>query len=630
MIKNCIIIFTGFNQRAVIAFIRTLVKFNIKYALIAKSKEDTIFYSIYKKNVVAVRKSLSLDLNDLLLTIDLVKSKIISQNYFIAPSTEALNRFLLANIKAFENKNITVPLVTESLYNLLSDKYSFDSLCRKYKIAVPEKYDAVDRLSVPFVAKPYRYFSSKDKVYSPFLILNEKDKLSFFNECDSEDFYYQKYVNGMSYYLLYYFYRNGKICKFSQKNIAQQPQGKSIVAAVPACLHKKEISLQYEQMLSDIGFHGLIMIEVREADGKYYMIEANPRFWGPSQLFVDAGMNFFEAFLHDYNIIDKNPDFSLPDNQIKYFWYGGIQNTIAKSQSIVYHSEQYGNMFDRINEWLQYDIYKRNDTMKLFTKELNDAEMAEKEALIKLYAQTSKHSNYQILPEKLTAIIGDNEIQVRSRYESERLDYFLKHINFKNKTVLDIGGNTGYFSFELLDKGAKSVQYYDGNKAHSDFVKLAAKILHLSDKLLVRNAYYSFEKEKGEYSYGIILLLNVLHHIGDDYGDKKISLINAKKEILKELNNLAYRAKIMIFQLGFNWKGNRNMGLFENGTKSEMIDFIRNGSKDYWEILKIGIAEKNNKAIEYKNMNNANIKRNDAIGEFLNRPIFILKSKIER
>ena len=43
------------------------------------------------------------------------------------------------------------------------------------------------------------------------------------------------------------------------------------------------------------------------------MIEANPRFWGPSQLFVDAGFNLFESFLFDYNIIETLP----LDNQKK-------------------------------------------------------------------------------------------------------------------------------------------------------------------------------------------------------------------------------------------------------------------------------------------------------------------------
>lgn len=79
--------------------------------------------------------------------------------------------------------------------------------------------------------------------------------------------------------------------------------------------------------------------------------------------------------------------------------------------------------------------------------------------------------------------------------------------------------------------------------------------------------------------------------------------------------------------MGFNWKGDSKECLFENGTKAEMEQFLKEGTKDYWNILFIGIAEKQNNDIIYQEMNKDNNKRQDDLGEFLNRPIFILKSK---
>lgn len=38
---------------------------------------------------------------------------------------------------------------------------------------------------------------------------------------------------------------------------------------------------------------------------------------------------------------------------------------------------------------------------------------------------------------------------------------------FEGKSVLDIGGNSGFFTFELIEKGAKKIHYYEGNKAPS-------------------------------------------------------------------------------------------------------------------------------------------------------------------
>ena len=128
--------------------------------------------------------------------------------------------------------------------------------------------------------------------------------------------------------------------------------------------------------------------------------------------------------------------------------------------------------------------------------------------------------------------------------------------------------------------------------------------------------------------YDLVLLLNVLHHVGDDYGDKELLMGKAKENIIKQLNSLAKIAGTLVFQMGFNWKGNIQQCLFENGTKEEMISFIKEGTKDYWRILKIGIAELKNGTIEYCDLSKENICRWDHLGEFLNRPIFIMESLI--
>jgi len=243
-----------------------------------------------------------------------------------------------------------------------------------------------------------------------------------------------------------------------------------------------------------------------------------------------------------------------------------------------------------------------------------------------LYAKNSKHSNYQVLSTRLVSIIG-NDIKIKSRYENERLAFILKNLEVQNRTILDIGGNTGFFTFEFIEKGAEHVDYYEGNKTHAEFVQLASDILGISDKINIIDKYFNFEDELNNKHYDITLLLNILHHIGDDYGDKNLSIDNAKVNIINQLNSLAKKTLFLIFQLGYNWKGNRNHCLFRYGTKKELIDFISNGIKDFWVIQAIGIAEKENNKIIYNTLNSKNIERIDSLGEFLNRPLFILKSK---
>jgi hypothetical protein len=242
------------------------------------------------------------------------------------------------------------------------------------------------------------------------------------------------------------------------------------------------------------------------------------------------------------------------------------------------------------------------------------------------YEHSSKHSNYQILPTALKHILRQDDLHIKTRYESERLRFILERIEIAGKSVLDIGGNTGYFSFELLDAGAQKVTHYEGNKEHSKFVELAAQVTGNEKKLEVINGYFDFD---GRYKswHDIVLLLNVLHHVGDDYGETRLDINDAKKLIIDQLNSLSGSCETLILQIGYNWHGNAGRPLFEFGTKKEVIEFIQYGIVGSWEISSIGIAESKNSSILFRDPDAKNIERDDTMGEFLNRPIFILRSK---
>jgi len=248
------------------------------------------------------------------------------------------------------------------------------------------------------------------------------------------------------------------------------------------------------------------------------------------------------------------------------------------------------------------------------------------EALRKILLETTKtkkHLAYQILSRRLTKLIDTEDIELRPKFEEERLTYILQKIHINGKSILDIGCNTGYFLFELIDRGAQFVTGYEGGKYHSEFCKEAISLLEINNAKIV-NEYYNFQEAKNYFD--IVLLLNVLHHVGDDYGDIGLSKENAKRAIIDQLNWLSKNGNIVVFQLGFNWKGDITKCLFENGTKGEMIDYIISGIRNCYDIISIGVAQKKNGIVYYEDLNENNIKRDDSLGEFLNRPLFILKS----
>lgn len=250
--------------------------------------------------------------------------------------------------------------------------------------------------------------------------------------------------------------------------------------------------------------------------------------------------------------------------------------------------------------------------------------MSKEDQLKKLYMESSKHSNYQILPNCLKDILKENELNIKSRQEQERFDYICKHLDFTKKKVLDIGGNTGFFSFESITAGASHVDYYEGNTTHAAFVQMASEVLNLKNQITIFPDYYLFDTEKKLYDF--VFCLNVLHHIGSDF-EVECSMEKAREKILCYINKLSTITNYLVLQLGFNWCGDRNKCLFKDGTKQEMEQYVTDGTKDFWEILHIGIAAEHNKQIQYEDMTEKNNKRNDRLGEFLNRPIFIMRSK---
>ena len=82
-----------------------------------------------------------------------------------------------------------------------------------------------------------------------------------------------------------------------------------------------------------------------------------------------------------------------------------------------------------------------------------------------LFSQNSKHSNYQILSRRLAELLDGEEMEIHSRFEKERLIYFLSKYNPTGKTIMDIGGNSGFFTFEMLDNRAQKSIIIEGNQA---------------------------------------------------------------------------------------------------------------------------------------------------------------------
>jgi SAM-dependent methyltransferase len=242
--------------------------------------------------------------------------------------------------------------------------------------------------------------------------------------------------------------------------------------------------------------------------------------------------------------------------------------------------------------------------------------------LQRLVQARSKHSAYQLLHPCLSPLLGELP-QLGGKHEAQRQSYMSRCLPLSGLRVLDIGANTGYFSFAALEAGAASVVSQEGNADHAEFIALAALCLGVNGRLAVRPQYYNFTAPSDEH-FDVTLCLNVLHHVGDDFGDQALSLDDAKAQMVLALQGLARHTHHLWMQLGFNWKGDRHRPIFPGGTKAELIDFVRLGVHDYWHIDDIAIVSPDTR--EYEPLDANNLERFDHLGEFLNRPLFRMTS----
>lgn len=368
--KKRIFIISGYNTRAVISFCRFATANGIAFSIIACGPDDPILKTRYAQSLSVVRTEKELCLNDFF------EWKKLAQDVpvVILPSTEYLNRFLLRYRSELESVGYEIPLCEGELYRQLSDKYAFGELCKDYGIPVPEEL-MIESLEFPCVAKPRNYTASVSHNLKPQILKTRKQYESFAATSNVAEYYFQEFVTGKSIYLLCYFQKSGAYSIYSQENLVQQSNGLSIIAAQSSTFHLKPFAIHYCRLLEDVQFCGLIMIEVRERNGRYVMIEANPRLWGPSQLILDSHMDLFRKFMEDYQVLDKA---DLSANYLvgrKYFWSGGLIEDSVAGKECCFHKDFTPTKF--IQEYagfINQDIYRREDTIGLYMQECLDGQ----------------------------------------------------------------------------------------------------------------------------------------------------------------------------------------------------------------------------------------------------------------
>ena len=198
------------------------------------------------------------------------------------------------------------------------------------------------------------------------------------------------------------------------------------------------------------------------------------------------------------------------------------------------------------------------------------------ENLKKLYFDESKHSIYQNIPAFVQeALEYTVEIDERWRGDTARWQNLLQQVNFDQLEVIgDIGANTGFFSLSLAHRFPNLKVYaYESNANHHDFMN-AIKSQFRMNNMVVENKIVDLDNVENIHRHDCLLNYNVLHHAGVDFDRGRVTIDSFPQYAAAYLKKLSYKTKYMVFQMGFNWGGDKSKPLVPLNEDAEKVRFV--------------------------------------------------------
>jgi hypothetical protein len=272
--------------------------------------------------------------------------------------------------------------------------------------------------------------------------------------------------------------------------------------------------------------------------------------------------------------------------------------------------------------------------------------------LQKLYADASKHSVYQNVPDFVSAELGYTEtIDENWRGDRPRLAYMLETRSpVAGETWLDFGANTGFFALTLAHEFPQThFVAVEANPNHASFIERVSKYFGMGNVEVIQSAIGLADLHRLPHA-DCLLHLNVLHHAGHDFDADLVPVKSRFADYAHQyLGLLRERAGEMFFQMGSNWGGDKRqplVGVREDVEKLETISGWLHSAN--WQVTAIAYAaRKSANRVRFKNIS-ASTCRNIAQsgnfeqseirreidrfgldgfpGEFYRRPLFFCRS----
>jgi len=224
----------------------------------------------------------------------------------VLPMTEVTTHVLAGHRE--ELADMRVPVGAFAALETLTDKRSIHALAKRLDIPVPETRIvecpeeariATAGLTYPLVVKPYRsrIWSGDTWIRAGVRYVSSLEELHRLMEAADvfrrHPFLVQEHIGGEGAGVFALYDTGRAVTFFAHRRLRERPPsgGVSVLSeSVRLDPYMHELS---RRLLDHVEWHGVAMVEFKvRSDGRPYLMEVNPRFWGSLQLAVDAGVDF--------------------------------------------------------------------------------------------------------------------------------------------------------------------------------------------------------------------------------------------------------------------------------------------------------------------------------------------------
>lgn len=282
-----------------------IIQNQLKYSITLASPKDSHFQLplIYLKKIYRLRSDAFENFKSDLTTIE----KQVKGLLVFLPVSEKATRFfiMLRDANALSDRwRFSLP--TLEIFNLTSDKWSFQQFCEKHDHPVPKSYtpqnfNELQKQFRPVVLKPKSGQGSVGiKYYEKIEELPKSEEIDWDKNLIQEKISAKKRVAGA-----FFFRHNGKIySEYCHQRLRTFPNEGGVTVYSKSVVYPEILEIG-KALLKDLNWEGMAMIEFMfdEPTQTWRIIELNPRLWGSVLLsaFNDSKMlgNYIEASLNN-------------------------------------------------------------------------------------------------------------------------------------------------------------------------------------------------------------------------------------------------------------------------------------------------------------------------------------------